>query len=381
MTGKRMTGAALAVLLAAACSDQLTGPAPVTASLNRFTSVLDDSVVVQLDSLPLSLPLGTRWLLTHSARAWWIALVDFKGTGGTAASSVARWRRDPTTLNPGTYVDTLTITRNDGGATVVFLDSLVIRATIAPYITVRRAWRPGERDSAVAAIVAHNLWGGIPGVAGFSELADEVLPLDSTVDIVANPLYQAAAPRGPYLVMSPVATGMTMVGMDLFVVDSSVVPLDTTNAWLMNFWYNTTTPTYKGYTVEYSVSATIGPQQLNNTSWDASAGTLGGGGGEINPSTGEYWEVTSGTMQVTSNTARTGTGSLITSGPFTGGIQRSGTMGGWQHNIAMSRLLPTTGATQKWTLDFRSAPIPAARVECVWYGPPPALQVNEVCNP
>lgn len=239
----------------------------------------------------------------------------------------------------------------------------------AEFIVQHRPWNPGERDAQIALMKQYNVLA--PWATG---LEDSLLPQDWISEVVRNPAY-----RGPVTAMAngmlaslqaPTSAGMTVIGLDLFVVDTTSPPQTATDSvqWLLVFWYNGTDPTYKGYTVTFSRTATQGPTTLNTTNFDAVNGTSGGGGGEIRPSTGEYWEATSGSMRVTANSARTASGSTITSGPFTGGTQRNGLMGGKLQNVTLSRILPTTGPTQNFTLDFSKAAsfIPAARLECIF---------------
>ncbi len=362
----RVTLVSGGLIIGAACSDNLTGPSPFTAALNRYHSVLDDSAAVQLDSVEIDLPATAHWLLAHGNQSWNTPLTTF-GTG----TSWIHWRRDPTTLLPGTWVDTFTVQRNDGGAAIQFLDSLVIRTIPSPYITVRRPWLPGERDSAAKAIAS------LYGVG----LEASVLALDSTVVIVPNPLYHPAASNFPNMVLSPTQSGMTMVGVDLYEMDSTVTPPVTVIQWLQAFWYNTAEPTWKGYTVVFSTTATTGPVSLNDNTWTSNGGTSGGGGGDARLTTGEFWQATSGKMQITSNTARTAAGTIITSGPDSGGVQRNGLMGGKQVNVTLTEVTPTPGATQTFSVDFRTTAIPAARIECVNYGSPPSNTLNAVCHP
>ena len=239
------------------------------------------------------------------------------------------------------------------------------------FIVQRRPWATGERDAQIA-LVKQN------GSLFFAtDLVDSLFPLDWITEVVRNPAYQgpaSAALHGPqFSLNAPTSGGMTVVGLDFYIVDTTSPPqvaTDTTQ-WLMVFWYNTTDPTYKGYTVVFSRTATQGPTTLNTTNFDAVNGTSGGGGGEIRPSTGEYWEATAGKMSITSNSARTAGGSTIGSGPFTGGTQRNGLLGGKLQDVTLARLLPTTGSSQTFGLDFSKAAnfIPAARLECTFNFP------------
>lgn len=241
---------------------------------------------------------------------------------------------------------------------------------VTDYVVVHRAWEPGERAAQVAAIKATNALGM------YTALVDSLLPLDSITMVVPDPAAGAAlsVTRGlnPSLAAATTA-GMVVVGMDLYVVDTSTyvppeVPSDSIK-WLMVFWYNASEPTYNGFTVVHSATATTPPAgvDLNTTDWEAAGHYAGGGGGEVRASTGQSWLVTSGDMNITFNDTRGAAGSTVTSGPFTGGIQRNGTMRG-----KLSKVVLAGSTTQpNFTLDFSKAAssIPAARLECVYPTP------------
>jgi hypothetical protein len=235
------------------------------------------------------------------------------------------------------------------------------------FIVQHRPWAAGERAAQIALVKQY-------GSLGFAtDLVDSLFPQDWITEVVPNPAFQASLAGSRWLqasLNSPTTPGMIIVGLDYYIVDTTSPPQTATDTtqWLMVFWYDNTDPTYKGFTVVFSRTATLGPTTLNTTSFDAANGTSGGGGGEIRPSTGEYWEATGGKMQINSNSARTAAGSTITSGPFTGGTQRNGLFGGRLMNVTLSQILPTTGPVQTVSLDFRAAAnqIPAARLECTF---------------
>ncbi len=240
------------------------------------------------------------------------------------------------------------------------------------FIVQHRPWAPGERDAQIALMKQNNVLA--PWATG---LEDSLFPQDWVSEVVRNPAYRgplsAAAHGLQASIASPTSPGMIVVGVDYYIVDTTTPPQTATDTiqWLMVFWYDGTAPTYKGFTVIFSRTATQGPTTLNTTSFDAGSGTSGGGGGEINPSTGEYWEATGGKMSISSNSARTAAGSTVASGPFTGGTQRNGLFGGKLQNVVLSRILPTTGTSQTVNLDFSKAAsfIPAARLECTFNFP------------
>ncbi len=368
---RRPWSVALVAVAIVGCSD-VAGPGRPT-GLSRFASILDDSAAVMMDSVLVQLPAATHWQLRHGGAAWWDSLATTSGTG----AGWLRWQVDPTTLVPGVWVDTFSLLRSDSGPAIVFLDSLEIRTIPSQYITVKRPWRTGERDSAAAALANITFPIGVG-------LLPTVLDPNSVVVIVPNPLWHAAASRWPLIVQSPTDANMTMIGIDILEEDSTVSPPKKPIQWLMAYWYNTVDNTWKGYTVLFSTTATHGAITLNNTTWDASGGTSTsrGGGGQIHPATGEYWEATAGTFSITSNTACTATPTVLTSGPDSGGTQANGTMGGRQASVTLSRLLPTSGTgNQTFSLDFRTTPVAAARIVCVNYGSPWNNASNATCHP
>lgn len=239
------------------------------------------------------------------------------------------------------------------------------------YEVVQRPWAPGERAAQIALVKQYNALGMA------TDLVDSLFPQDWISEIV--PVTPAAASlRGGNAwlqpgMAAPTAPGMIVVGMDMYVVDTSTyvlpeVPSDSI-LWLMVFWYDAGEPTYNGFTVVYSASATTAPSgiALNTTAWEAAGHYSGGGGGEIRASTSQFWLATSGDMSITFNSARAAAGSTVASGPFTGGIQRSGLMRGKLFKVRLDG--STTQAL--FTLDFSKSTtaIPAARLEC-WYPTP-----------
>src|SRR5260221_60092 len=67
-----------------------------------------------------------------------------------------------------------------------------------PYITVRRHWHPGERDSTIARIQStHAL--SLPYVGDVSDFAPALFAdTDSVVVIIQNPAFQSSLLGGPF---------------------------------------------------------------------------------------------------------------------------------------------------------------------------------------
>ena len=241
----------------------------------------------------------------------------------------------------------------------------------AQYVSVRRAWLPGERDSAIARVMR----GG--GLGPFSSLAPFVFAdPDSYTTIAPNPLYHPSAglsfdvvgTRAPQF-----AASWLITGMDIRIIDNSQSPPDTTD-WLGVFWSNTSPPaappdesTWKGFVYAASALTTVANTAVNTTAFDASGGKSGAGGGEVRQSTGEYWEGNSGTIRITSGTY--GAATPVASGPYTGGTTASGLMQGRMLNIGMPRVLPSPGTAITVDFDFRFTAIDAVQLTCIFPSP------------
>ena len=116
--------------------------------------------------------------------------------------------------------------------------------TPSQYITMRRAWLPGERDSLIARIIRTRAFGGVPNVGDISDLAPEIFSdPDSVVVIVPNPAFTAhvataalGAPSVAALMMPPAFDSTwTIFGLDIRNIDNTQAPADTAD-WLGTFW-------------------------------------------------------------------------------------------------------------------------------------------------
>jgi hypothetical protein len=233
--------------------------------------------------------------------------------------------------------------------------------TPAQYIAVKRAWRPGERDSVMQFILATGAWGE------YSDLAAEAVPQwDSAVDVIVNPAWSASvAANGLHLAPAFSATWGT-AGIDVRIVYDTIpggaIQRDSLN-WKMLFWWNPADSTWKGYVVNATTSATFIYVTLNTTSFNSFNGKTGAGGGEARLADGTYWEANGGQWRVTSNGSYGGM-SVIASGPFKGGNLLTGLMGGRLNAVTMPRITGTTLPTsQNITFDF-SGGIYSQRMFC-----------------
>lgn len=346
------------------CRDSTSLPLTLTLSESRrAVSFREDSLQATTDSVTVAITGAnagtTGWVATHGGGSW-LTLTSASGTG----SGVVRWARDTTGLIGGTYVDTITVTlQTPGGAAARLVDSLIIREVPAQYISVRRAWRPGERDSAAQYIVRTRAWGEYSDLAPLAFAA-----WDSTTDIIQNPAWQPVAPRASGVQpAAQFASGWGSVGIDIRIVFDSIpgLPVQKDSLdWVMTFWWNPADSTWKGYVARATTAATFGYQTLNTTAFDASGGKSGQGGGEARLASSTYWEANGGQYRITSN-SNYGSRQTITSGPFLGGNVQFGLMGGRLNNVTMPRItgtdLPTT---QTINYNFGSTPIGSQRMFC-----------------
>jgi len=243
----------------------------------------------------------------------------------------------------------------------------------AQYITVRRAWMPGERDSTAAYVVRTAAWGE------YSDIAPQAYAAwDSTVDIILNPAWSpaAAAPAGapppPRSPMSPLfAAGWSGLGIDILIVFDSIpggtIQRDSLD-WISTRWWNPADSTWQGWIIRATTATTFGYTTVNTTAFDASGGNTGVGGGEARLASGTYWQGNGGRYRVTSNGSY-GAYSTIASGPFKGGNVAFGKMGGQLNAVTMPRQAGAdTPATQTINWDFRTATLNSQRIRC--YYPP-----------
>ena len=253
----------------------------------------------------------------------------------------------------------------------------------AHYLTLRRAWLPGERDSMIAFVVrtrALNVLGN-----DISDLAPQLFAADSTTVVVPDPQYTTPSPAG--LARAPqFAAGWSAVGVDVFIRNTSVTPNDTLS-WLGVLWYNPADSTWKGLALAATLNTTLPLTTINTASFNNSGDKTGAGAAEAQQSTGTYWEANGGQIQITQQIFCSGT-NTVTSGAFKGGTESICFFGGQLVNVTMPRLSGTTApASQTFSLDFRNNLIFGARLTCVFPSPctgppaPPARPGDPSRNP
>lgn len=224
------------------------------------------------------------------------------------------------------------------------------------YVTVRRAWLPGERDSLIARIQRTRQL-QLPYAGDVSDYADQLLPTDSATEIVPNPDLSPSV-NGPFAPSFSVTgvrvpgAGWTTAGLDVLMVDNTQSPPDTLS-WLGWFWWNNADSTQKGYVFVATKSTTVGATAVNTTTFDGSYQKTGAGGGEVSgqPPGNTYWQANGwtrrNTVSVTNNFGFGGT-STVTSGPFLGGTQQTRLMFGVIDSVRMDRQSGTATPTTKY---------------------------------
>jgi hypothetical protein len=273
-------------------------------------------------------------------------------------------------------------------------DTAAVAERPAQFISARRAWRPGERDSLIQAVVANRSF-LFPYVGDLSDYAPRIFAdTDSVTVIVPNPLYVterragALGPTGSFdLFGARFAADWNIFGMDIREIDQTQSPTDTIIDWLATFWSNPAEDTWKGLVVAFrcgrvggaaladcraSRSSTTpfgGNVGINTAEFNADEGKKGAGGGEFRQDSLQYWEANDGAFRVTA--ASYGADSEVTSGPFTGGSIADGTMQGRMDSVVMPQLLPSAGPAIVVDFDFRFVPISAVRLTCVFRQPGP----------
>jgi hypothetical protein len=231
------------------------------------------------------------------------------------------------------------------------------------FISVRRAWMPGERDSVAAYVVRTGAWDEYSDIAPLAYAT-----WDSAVDIIQNPAWRPPAAAVQRVEQSPeFAAGWGGIGMVIRIVFDTV-PGGTVQAdsldWVTTRWWNPADSTWKGFMINATTASTFGKQNVNTTAFDASGGTSGVGGGEARLASLTYWQANGGSYRITQNGSY-GSYQQITAGPYKGGDVAFGLQAGQLTNIVMPRQAGAdTPATQTFSWNFASAPINSQQIRC-----------------
>lgn len=241
------------------------------------------------------------------------------------------------------------------------------------FITHRRAWLPGERDSLIARIIAQRAL-SIPYVGDVSDYAPSFFRTDSMDEILPNPAFSASAgysPLGPTFSLSGLrvpGAGWTSSAIDVHIVNAQQG--NDTFDWLGVFWVNQGEPMWKGFIIAATAGTTFPATAVNTTTFDVNNAQLGVGAGEGRFSTSTVWTAngTGAPNQFSvSSSAGVGGTATITTGPFLGGTQQSMNMTMNINNVGMTRVIGSGApATQTASL---SGSITGTRFICLFPTP------------
>jgi hypothetical protein len=330
------------------------------------TSLVAESVLVTVSGSGA----GTAgWTVTHGS-APWIALTRSAGTG----TGYAVWQRDASWIGYGVSVDTIAVALS-GTTAATLLDSVVTRELPA-FVTMQRAWLPGERDSMVAEMRRDSLDGFYVPAA----VADLLAASDSVTVVVPNPALAAAGKAAPPGMIGVAKLGQAgqswiMVGYDLrevFPITPGSRTMDSLNL-LGVLWYASPESTWKGRVVAATTKTTYKKTTVNTAAFDASYSKTGAGGGEARFGTGQYWEANKGQVNITRNSCSpTGcANSSFTSGPWLGGVWHGISVGGNLIQVVAPCLLPS-GCTAKpdtFSVSFTNPRISGLAITCIFPSP------------
>ncbi len=252
----------------------------------------------------------------------------------------------------------------------------------AQYISAKRAWRPGERDSLINAVEAGHLW-IYPFVGDLSSYAPQILAdTDSVVEMIPNPRWH---PSGSLVKAGPLPefdtrgvqwnTGWNITGIDAWEINNTQVPPDTIR-WVGVFWSNPAEAGWHGLAIVSTTRTATAPQtSVNNTAFTASGNKIGAAAAELRTSDGTDWEGNGPGVApintITITAAAYGAASTVTTGPFLGGTSANGTMNGRLNAIPLTRTPGgiTGPATQTVDLNFLVTPINAIQFICKFNNP------------
>ncbi len=357
-----------------ACAKDSTGPSVrlAVAPEARVVSVREDSLFPAADSALVVIggadAATAPWVATHTA-APWLTLLTPSGAGG----GYVRWVLDTSAFAydtlPKVFADTVTIAlRTPDGTTVRLPFTLTIRSGPAQFITVRRAWLPGERDALASFVVRNRSWGE------FSDVAAQVIPTwDSTTEVIQNPAWRPSGGAAAGIARAPMFTfGWPVVGIQSRVIFDSIPGNAATRdslQWMQAKWFSPTDSTWQGYIVAAPDTLLTTATTVNTAAFDATFEHRGVAAGEAQLSTLTYWEADGGTWKVTTN-SYSGAWAQIASGAYLGGdIQATGQQIGAMKSISMPRLTGTTAPkTQRFNFDYSGAALNAIRIRCYFTG-------------
>jgi len=239
----------------------------------------------------------------------------------------------------------------------------------AEFVAMRRAWRPGERDSLIAAILTDRRY-TFPYVGDISDLAPQLYAdTDSVSVVVPNPMLVARAVAEPGIA-AIVQYSATWDFVASKITSINNVQRDTT-FWHMVMWSNPADKGSHGFAIAFSRNNTFNISPINTANFDAAFGRAGAAAGEFHQATNTYWQdnAAGGSYQVTAQ-SYPGAFSTVTTGPYLGGLSRAGTQYGRVRNSAFVRLSGTeTPANYTVNFDYRTTGLPSVEIQCVFPTP------------
>lgn len=251
-----------------------------------------------------------------------------------------------------------------------------------PFITVKRAWKPGERQALIDSIVSKHSY-SFPYAGDISDLAPQIYAdTDSVIVMIANPAYTGAPQvMGPVISPAPGAVTGTQfsatwnfVFVKITTINTDTVPADST-FWHMVIWSDPSNSGNYGFVIGFSRTNTFSFNQINATNFDANAGKSGAGAGEFHATTGTLWEDKGSAGKFSSSSeVFPGAFTTVTTGPYLGGQSRAGTAYGKVSNSTFTRI-PCTGcgteapSSFSVAFDYSLAGLPATEILCVFPSP------------
>ncbi len=233
----------------------------------------------------------------------------------------------------------------------------------------------------IASIQANHSW-IFPFVGDLSPYAAQILAdTDSVVTMELNPKWQpgsALFKAGPMPEFSTSGvqfnSGWNITGVDAWSINNTQVPPDTTR-WVGVFWSNPAEAGWHGLAIVGTTRTATAPQTtVNNTAFSAAFNKSGAAAAEVRTADGSDWEATgvgvSPNNTITVSSAAYGGASTVTTGPFLGGTQATGSMQGRLRQIPLNRIAGSTAPTsQTVDFDFSTTPIGAIQFICKFNSP------------
>jgi hypothetical protein len=266
-----------------------------------------------------------------------------------------------------------------GGCADVTTPPLPEPEPAAEYVTVRRAWLPGERDSLIARIQRTRQFNAF--YMDLSDYAVDLLPVDSAIEIVPVPMPvpDVATPFGPVRAVPRAirvpGTGWSVIGIDTKLINTDPTPDDTLR-WLGWLWFDTADSTQKGFAFAFRAptSNTVAATFVNTPAFDAAFGKAGAGAGEVDgipPAPLTYWQgngwVRRNTVSMSLNFSFSGT-TPVTTGPYTGGTSQVAFMSGVLDSIRLDRVSGSASPATQYA-SIRLTFVGGIRLVCVFPSP------------